>query len=485
MIAAALVLLIWPSRELRSDNFVFYLPGNHQVMPVEKVGGSAYLPLLKVLNLVGTVGAMQEKKNTLKVWLGSTQLELRQDDKKVRLGKTTLSLANPVEIANGEWMVPLDFLYSALPRLTREPLEYRVGDRRMFIGDVRPATFSLRLDAIPGGARLDVEFSGKVTAQSASTNGKWVLLLGDTPVQPLEPTVRFQNHYLSEVQFDDQDGVPKLILTPGSPGLNFYPSSRNQGRELQVEVVQPGTVVAQQAQPQPPGKPAAGGPAQPPAATTPPATALVAPPAPPLPVVVLDAGHGGSDSGSHSRDGLLEKNLTAQLAARVAVVLSAGKKVRVVATRSGDADPSFDDRDAIANAERPTAFVTFHAGDLGTPSPRVIVYTYGPPAPPPPSLNLAALFVPWTWAQIAHLDRSRQLAAALAQQLGQVQGLTVAGPQAAPVRQLRSVNAAAVAVEVGSLASNADAGPLAAPPFQQQIADAIVRALTAWAGGPS
>ena len=47
-------------------------------------------------------------------------------------------------------------------------------------------------------------------------------------MEPLEPFYRFQNPYLSELQYDDQDGVPKLILSPTSGGLNFY--SRAGGR---------------------------------------------------------------------------------------------------------------------------------------------------------------------------------------------------------------------------------------------------------------
>src|SRR5205807_5356029 len=60
--------------------------------------------------------------------------------------------------------------------------------------------------------------------------------------------------------------------------------------------------------------------------------------------------------------------------------LASTNKYRVVLTRSGDANPTFDERAAAANAARPIAFLSFHAGNLGKRIPRLVVYTYGSPS---------------------------------------------------------------------------------------------------------
>ena len=126
-LALALVLLIWPARSSRSENFVFYLPAAHQVVPLEMIEGAKYLPLIQVLNMVGKVSGLQEKKNTLRVWFGKAQVELRPDEKRVRLDKTWVNLQAPVRLVNGQWMVPVDFLTSVLPKLTPERIEYQDG----------------------------------------------------------------------------------------------------------------------------------------------------------------------------------------------------------------------------------------------------------------------------------------------------------------------------------------------------------------------
>ena len=204
-----------------------------------------------------------------------------------------------------------------------------------------------------------------------------------------------------------------------------------------------------------------------------------------MPVVVLDAGHGAEDAGAHGGNGVLEKDLVAQLVARVRSNLLTSRRYRIVLTRVGDVNPTQDQRAAIANAAHAEVFVTFHAGNLGVHTPRVTLYTF---QAPPPSSPLAGdrpqgLFVPWATIQLSHLPRSQLFAEALQKALTTIPGAAVSSPSGAPLGVLRGVNAPAVAVEIGSLAPEVDATPLSATSFQDGIANAVVRAMDAFEGG--
>jgi N-acetylmuramoyl-L-alanine amidase len=492
-----LALLVWPAPSPRNDTFVFYFPNSHRVVALEVIGNTKYLSVLQVLNMVGKLNGLQEKRNTLKLEFGQSHLELHADDQRVRIDKKITLLSAPVRISNGRWMVPMDFLTLVVPELTSLGVEYQGGTNRVFVGDVRPGSFTVRLSSISGGARLTFQFSSKVAVRTASMNGKWVMFLGEHPIEPLEPSFHFQNPYVSDVQFNDQDGQPKLVITPAATGLNFYPVLAEGGKVLQADVLKPATAQANALPPPaPPQAAAATAPPAPhpqPAQGTPSGAAPAAPAnanadvtsGPPLPVVALDAGHGGDDSGAHSRDGVSEKDLDAQIVARVRLALLATGKYRVVVTRSGDVNLSFEQRTVAANVAGAIVFLTFHAGDLGGNSPRVAVYTYQPPSPPailsgaetPPG------FVAWNQIQETYLDRSRQLAQALQQRFTQIPGVTADAPTPAPVRALRSVNAPAVAIEIGSLASESDATPLVNPTFQEQLSTAVADVLAALPGG--
>ncbi|MGC9996189.1 MAG: N-acetylmuramoyl-L-alanine amidase [Terriglobia bacterium] len=492
LLISGLGLLLWPVRTLRSDNFVFYFPTSRRVIPLELIDSVQYLPLLPVLNLVGTLNGLTERRNNLKVAFGDSHIELHDGDPRVRLDKKTLILAAPVRVSNGKWMVPSDFLTTVLARLTSQDVEYQIGTNRVFIGNIKPGSFTLRLEQESNGARLTFQFTDKVTVHTESANGKWVMFLGDHPIQPLEQSFHFQNPYVSDVRFDDQDGLPKLVITPSAGGLNFYPELSEGGKMLRAEVSNPAP-----AQP-PPQTPKAPPPATPSstAATAPPvapgpATGTAAPagPAtptgPPLPVVALDAGHGGEDNGARSRDGVLEKELVAQLVERVRQALLTTGKFRVIMTRTGDANVTFEQRAVAANVAGAAYFLTFHAGDLGGGSPQVAIYTYQSPgsASPSPEGGANPFFVAWDRIQENHLEQSGKLAQTIERDLAVLAGVTVDPPTAAPERTLRSVNAPAVAIEIGSLSPDVDAGPLTDAAFQLHLSSIVAEALSALQAG--
>lgn len=491
-------LAFWPARRARGENFVFYLPNQRKLIPVEMVGSVPYLPLISLLNLQGPVAGIKEKRSSLQVTIGADRLQFHYGKNKVEIDShTAVVLSDPVIKMYGQWMVPVSFLSDILSHLAAVHMVYKPGSNRAFVGSVQPITYSVRLATRPAGARLIMQFSGRVTAASASTNGKWVIYLGGAAIQPLEPDLFFDNPYIKELRFDDQDGRPKFLITTSIGKLNFYPAMTSDHKELVADFELPAGV------PPPPGaapnRPQSEGANTPEASTNPAAANQGAVEtggqqpsagATPLPVIALDAGHGGADSGAQSRDGVLEKNLDAALVQQIANDLTATHKFRVDFTRSGDADPSIEDRTQSANAARPAAFITIHAGQLGDHTPVVRVYTYQPPSPLTPASNTPpapSMFVPWDEAQQPSAERSEQLAVdvtqALAQSVNHIRGLQVAPVTPAPVRQLRSIAAPAVAIEVGTLAPAENAGAIAQPAFQQQIAAAIASAIETFRGG--
>jgi N-acetylmuramoyl-L-alanine amidase len=76
--------------------------------------------------------------------------------------------------------------------------------------------------------------------------------------------------------------------------------------------------------------------------------------------VVLDAGHGGHDPGAVGPGGLMEKDLTLDLARRVAAHLGAEGGMKVVLTRSRDQFLPLRERTTIANRHRGDVFVSIH-----------------------------------------------------------------------------------------------------------------------------
>jgi N-acetylmuramoyl-L-alanine amidase len=85
--------------------------------------------------------------------------------------------------------------------------------------------------------------------------------------------------------------------------------------------------------------------------------------------VVLDPGHGGKDVGAVGPTGVREKEVTLDVAHRVAPIL-AGQGIQVVLTRDDDTFVSLEERTARANAFAADLFVSIHCNASESRAPR-------------------------------------------------------------------------------------------------------------------
>lgn len=95
-----------------------------------------------------------------------------------------------------------------------------------------------------------------------------------------------------------------------------------------------------------------------------------------LPVIMLDAGHGGHDPGAIAPDGTYEKTITLASALTLRETLLATGRYRVGMTRTDDQFVSLEDRVAAAVAAGADLFIAMHCDHLPTSDYRgASVYT--------------------------------------------------------------------------------------------------------------
>jgi N-acetylmuramoyl-L-alanine amidase len=82
------------------------------------------------------------------------------------------------------------------------------------------------------------------------------------------------------------------------------------------------------------------------------------------PLVVLDPGHGGIDTGTRAPTGQLEKDIVLDFAKRLRERIEGAGKYRVLMTRSDDTYVPLADRVAIARKANAALFVSIHADSL-------------------------------------------------------------------------------------------------------------------------
>ena len=190
-----------------------------------------------------------------------------------------------------------------------------------------------------------------------------------------------------------------------------------------------------------------------------------------LNIVVLDPAHGGTDPGARGTGGIRESEIVLDLAIQVRRALEL-EGFQVVQTRQGNENPSFDDRSAIANAQRGAVFVTLHISSTGLQG-TARVYVNSDLAPVTDSNGL----IPWERAQAPFLGLSRKFGDLVQGQLAQRFKGSPDNAQTASVRQLRTTAAPAIAVEISSIVveDRAELDRMA-----PGIADAIARGAAAF-----
>lgn len=211
------------------------------------------------------------------------------------------------------------------------------------------------------------------------------------------------------------------------------------------------------------------------------------------PRVVLDPGHGGSNSGAKGATGLYEKQLTLALADQVAARLRA-QGIDVALTRAHDESKTLRQRVMFANAQRADLFVSIHANASPTRTQRGyetwVLSARGLDVDARALRADAGAPRPGVAGDVALvLDDVERGAAqwAAADLAGRVQtGLrAVRGgdkPSDRGVRQeahhvLLGATMPAILVEVGFIDHPIEGKELADPAVQAQIVDALVRAI--------
>jgi N-acetylmuramoyl-L-alanine amidase len=185
-------------------------------------------------------------------------------------------------------------------------------------------------------------------------------------------------------------------------------------------------------------------------------------------VVVLDAAHGGDDTGGRLGS-QYEKNFTLALSVRLRSLLAA-RGIQVVTTRESDATVEPNRRAEIANHAQAQACLILHASESGS---GLHLYTSSlTPAQP-------TRFVAWKTAQAAWVTRSLALAGVLNSNLLH-SGISVTlGRTTLP--GLDSMTCPEVAVEIAPErgSSHKNSG-LDSKDYQSRVVSALASALVEW-----
>ncbi len=219
--------------------------------------------------------------------------------------------------------------------------------------------------------------------------------------------------------------------------------------------------------------------------------------------IVIDAGHGGHDSGTIGVDGLEEKDVVLDVALRVGKLLHDRLGAEIVYTRSDDTFIPLETRTAIANKAQADLFLSIHANSSSDESARGVETYYLNFTTSPDALETAARENAVSDQSIHQLSdlvkkialkdkiaESREFASDVEKSLyGGLQrgnaGLKDRGVKKAPFVVLIGANMPSILAEISFVTNPKDAEQLREPEYRERVAESLYKGVAKYASGLS
>ncbi|PYM07246.1 MAG: hypothetical protein DMD82_06150 [Candidatus Rokuibacteriota bacterium] len=312
-------------------------------VPLLRHQGRRYVALDRVAVALKAKAEWTSESVRARLTLGRQLVVVTRNWPRVLVNGKPLVLSAPAVVTGGQWLVPEEFLSKVVPKIAPRA---RISAARAASApsapapasaakgappaEPREATFSdLRVRSYPSFTRVVIEADGPFGHQVEQRGGEVRVRLGGLQLGAPRAAAMNDGH-ISELRLETVRGdATVIVMFEGSAGdvrattlsdpfrlvLDFW---RAAERESPV-----GTQ--------------------------------------PLRHIVLDAGHGGHDSGAIGPTGLLEKDLVLDVTLRVARLAEQRLGIKVTLSRNADYFVSLDERTSFANRERADLFVSIHA----------------------------------------------------------------------------------------------------------------------------
>jgi N-acetylmuramoyl-L-alanine amidase len=363
----------------------------------EPQGGATYYFLADVARLANATTRRGPGADRMRMISRHGVIQVARDARRISVDGRAVSLSAPVRVRQGAWRVPGDLLGQALPTLLGTKVRVTPGGTRE-VRPLPPATdkpvaqpavatapkavavpalatppdpapsapsdaplprppesprtepalppsparvggpasihVELRVRSYPTYTRVVLEADGPIEPRLIESDGGLTVAFPDVSPRGWTGTRTVRDGLLASAELGEARGAAALRLE-----FERAPAARKVFRLEDP----PRVVLDFQRSASRPAAPRAGG----------------AGPEP-LRTIVIDAGHGGHDTGALGPGGLQEKEITLDVARRVAALLPDEAGVRVFLTRSRDQFIELRERTALANRERADLFLSIH-----------------------------------------------------------------------------------------------------------------------------
>jgi N-acetylmuramoyl-L-alanine amidase len=433
--------------------------------------GNAYIAPDHLAALLKGAWSVKGDRGTLTV--GKRVAEFTRGQPRATVDGQTVTLDAAARVGGQGWLVSRDFLGKGLPRLAPGVSIGAVTEPRKPVARPVQGTVpleELRYRSYPSFTRVVIETGARLA---------YAVVTGDAEVRVRLPGLSLAGARVEEIG----DGLVREIrLEPVGDAAVLRVVLEGTAGDVKHTVLQdPYRLVLDVYRPKEggPGEPGRG--------------ALQ-----PLRLIVLDAGHGGHDSGAVGPTGVQEKEVVLDVTRRVARKVEAGLGVKVVLSRDSDLFVPLRDRTNFANKQRADLFVSIHANaHPQSVSEGVETYFLSSEASDSAARQVAAIengvvqlegpnsrqradvlkSILWDLAQSEFQEESSYMAETVLDSMSKSLSLVNRGVKQAGFYVLGGAAMPAILIEIGFLTNRKEERKLSTPEHREAIARAIYAGL--------
>ncbi len=499
--AAGLVALVGaflmasPSLAQEEPRYTVIVGGQIYTLPFQTVGGNDFLPLSSISEIFRFSVQRDPVSEDLAMNIGRSRVGLSLRQPFASLDNRLVPLdAAPLQ-TEGEVWVSADFIEMAVGPALQEPVRVDRNRRQINIGGDKPLRVYMRSVSRESGTRLTFEFSRKVPYSLREARRKIYLTFDTSSLQAPFEIEEIDSKVVRRVKLLRSDREKGFVIELSRHFGSYDLKEISSPPSLVVELRRRGyedTPMALDLEPSPQPSYEAPSPSFRAERTVPRRREREKDP---RPVIVLDAGHGGEELGAMGPSGVMEKDVTLDVAQRLRTRMESNG-MRVVLTRNRDETLPLAERTALANHHEADFFVSIHVNASRRKDARGAETYYlsykatdaesealatlenaagGSSVQPAPDSGLDLVL--WDMAQAAHLRGSSRLAEMVQGELNSLLSLRNRGVKQAPFRILMGANMPAILIEVGFITNPDEEEKLRSPAYRESLALAISRSI--------
>ena len=456
-------------------------------IPLQTIEGAPFVRVSDLQSYFGLQMSPVAGNQNLSITAGPHTVILSANRALVSVDQKLVSLSKPVYLVQGVWLVPLDFIPKVLKGISGKRFLWLESSRSLMLGNVQANQLTVKYASEKNYSRIVLQSVNPIGFQIQSEGNVLTVIPRSQDFSPGFQNAAFEDGVVQTVALETANNQKILKIQTGTDFASFKTFELGDPPRFVIDLYRKGSTSSTI------------GPEET-MAVPPPQTQTVPPTLLPSPisskkVIVIDPGHGGTETGAKGSSGTLEKDVTISIARKLkSIIDSTG--MRAILTRDGDQVVTLDDRTSKANNNKADLFISIHANATIRGRARgAETYFLSAQATDDESRNIAAVennaiglaqapaveddlkLILWDMAQTEFLTESSQLAEMIQQELNHTLSISNRGIKQAPFRVLTGATMPAVLIEVGFINNPEEEKLMADGEYQMKIATAIFRSI--------